>query len=561
MSNIEINVDDFDVVTLDAGNQSTTGFVETDPTVPAWAKHPKKPTYTAEEVGAMPADTKIITLEQLQEVEEKIPTDVVTSEQLSAVEEKIPTDTVTAEELRAVENKIPDSPNDIGAEPAGTAETAVSTHNTATDAHNDIRLLIEGLTTRLNTIANSTDVDLDQLAEIVAYIKNNKSLIDGITTSKVNVTDIIDNLTTNVANKPLSAAQGVALKALIEAIPEVIEQVQSDLSETNEESKAYIKGALQERHIPNGIPKLLSAEAGQTIVVKAVDENGVPTEWEAVPMAESVSDERIQINIKEYVINNPSEAIAFSSTEKYLILTLFKNTAFINENMERVITALETSFNEDEEQDPNKTYFSITSNLTNITSSNAQTSVEQGTAYITTLSATDDYVVGNVNITMGGVDITSTSYADGVISISNVTGNIVITATALSAIVFDYVNGSNTVDNSIHADGTVGQYAGWAISELIDISGYNGNKLIVEDVAGYDYNGIVISYVSFYNGSKFMNGVTPADYYTDTLIAGDSSSGYYYNGEISIPENATHIIVSVSTGAGARETNTIVKVM
>lgn len=32
---------------------------ETDPTVPAWAKKQSKPTYTPEEVGALPADTKI----------------------------------------------------------------------------------------------------------------------------------------------------------------------------------------------------------------------------------------------------------------------------------------------------------------------------------------------------------------------------------------------------------------------------------------------------------------------------------------------------------------------
>ena len=95
----------------------------------------------------------------------------------------------------------------------------INTHNTNTEAHNDIRELITGLTTRLNTLVDSDDTTLDQLSEIVAYIKNNKTLIDGITTSKVNVTDIIDNLTTNVTNKPLSAAQGVALKALIDAIP------------------------------------------------------------------------------------------------------------------------------------------------------------------------------------------------------------------------------------------------------------------------------------------------------------------------------------------------------
>jgi hypothetical protein len=54
------------------------------------------------------------------------------------------------------------------------------------------------------------------MSELIAYIKSNKNLIDGITTSKVNVADIIDNITTNVANKPLSAAQGVVLKSLID---------------------------------------------------------------------------------------------------------------------------------------------------------------------------------------------------------------------------------------------------------------------------------------------------------------------------------------------------------
>lgn len=105
-----------------------------------------------------------------------------------------------------------------GADASGTAASAVATHNTATSAHNDIRLLIEALATRLNTLADSDDTTLDQMSEIVTYIKSNKSLIDSITTSKVNVSDIINNLTTNVTNKPLSAAQGVAIKALIDAL-------------------------------------------------------------------------------------------------------------------------------------------------------------------------------------------------------------------------------------------------------------------------------------------------------------------------------------------------------
>lgn len=92
------------------------------------------------------------------------------------------------------------------------------THDVATDAHSDIRLLIQGLDARLTALADSDDTTLDQLSELVAYIKDNRELIESVTTLKVNVTDIINNLTTNAIDKPLSAAQGVALKALIDSL-------------------------------------------------------------------------------------------------------------------------------------------------------------------------------------------------------------------------------------------------------------------------------------------------------------------------------------------------------
>ena len=150
---------------------------ESDPTVPAWAKEAQKPVYTAQEVGALPATTH-----------------------------------------------IPSTAADVNAEPSG----AVSQHNVSGAAHSDIRLLIQGLSERLSALADSDDTTLDQMSEIVAYIKSNKSLIDSITTNKVSVADIVDNLTTNMSNKPLSAAQGVALKALIDAI--VVPTVDDTLS-------------------------------------------------------------------------------------------------------------------------------------------------------------------------------------------------------------------------------------------------------------------------------------------------------------------------------------------
>lgn len=97
-------------------------------------------------------------------------------------------------------------------------EQVVSEHNTGTDAHADLRLELKAMADRINDILDSDDETLNEMHEVVAIIKSNKSLIEAITTSKVSVTDIVDNLATNVANKPLSAAQGVALKALIDAI-------------------------------------------------------------------------------------------------------------------------------------------------------------------------------------------------------------------------------------------------------------------------------------------------------------------------------------------------------
>ena len=106
----------------------------------------------------------------------------------------------------------------VGADKYGTATEAVSTHNTNTEAHNDLRIELTRLKDIVNDLLDSEDPDLDELHEIVAYIKSNKTLIDAITTSKVNVADIINNLVTNKENMPLSAAQGVVLKGLIDGL-------------------------------------------------------------------------------------------------------------------------------------------------------------------------------------------------------------------------------------------------------------------------------------------------------------------------------------------------------
>lgn len=153
-------------------------------------------------------------------VQNKIVTAKVNSLQ-SAVDSKVPVErTVNGKPLS---DDIELAASDVKADATGTADSKVSAHNSSATSHTDIRTLIANLTERLNALADSDDETLDQMSELVAYIKANRSLIEEVTTKKVNVADIIDNLTTNVTNKPLSAAQGVAIKGLIDSLQSVVD--------------------------------------------------------------------------------------------------------------------------------------------------------------------------------------------------------------------------------------------------------------------------------------------------------------------------------------------------
>ena len=85
------------------------------------------------------------------------------------------------------------------------------------------------LTERLNAVLDSDDTTLDQLSEIVAYIKSNKSLIDVITTAKVSVADIVNDLTTDDSSRPLSAAMGLELRDALRELEQAAEETEQKL--------------------------------------------------------------------------------------------------------------------------------------------------------------------------------------------------------------------------------------------------------------------------------------------------------------------------------------------
>lgn len=76
------------------------------------------------------------------------------------------------------------------------------------------------------------------------------------------------------------------------------------------------------------------------------------------------------------------------------------------------------------------TSYSVTQNLAaQITSSNNATSATAGGSWSTTLSVAGGYQFDSVSVTMGGKDVTASAYSNGVVTISNVTGAIVVNAT------------------------------------------------------------------------------------------------------------------------------------
>lgn len=157
--------------------------------------------------------------------------------------------------------------NKIAAIPTPDVSGQINTHNVSTDAHNDIRLLLEELSARLNALADCDDTTLAQMREMVADIQSNEDLIDSITTSKVNVADIIDNLLTNVSDKPLSAAQGVALKKLIDSItvPKKVSELTNDkgyltsYTETDPTVPAWAKAATKPSYTAKEVGALPSS--------------------------------------------------------------------------------------------------------------------------------------------------------------------------------------------------------------------------------------------------------------------------------------------------------------
>jgi hypothetical protein len=345
--------------------------------------------------------------------------------------------TPTAKEVGARPDTWMPSFEDVGAEKSGAAASLVNAHNTNTGAHHDIRLELQSLANRINAALDSDDTTLDALSEIVAYIKHNKSLIDGITTSKVNVADIIDNLTTNMADKPLSAAQGVALKAFIDgkldasalttAINTALAQAK-DSGEFDGEDGVGISSIANTGTNGNVDTYTITLSNGDTVTFTITNgtngENGTNGKT-PVYGVDYFTPEDIANIVKSVHESIGTPIFGIINAEKEILLSGKDvpidnyTVAYINEDGSKTpIGILELDTN---------VYYPVTKTLTYCTISNSATKVAEGESYNATITANSGYELSSVKVTMGGSPV---SVSGGVIYIESVTGDIVITAVA-----------------------------------------------------------------------------------------------------------------------------------
>ena len=147
--------------------------------------------------------------------------------------------------------------------------------------------------------------------------------------------------------------------------------------------------------------------------------------------------------------------------------------------------------------------YTVIFNGTNVTSSNAATSVEEKTAYTTTLKAAEGYTLPeSVTVTMGGKTVEGAYNAEtGVITISNVTGDIVITAAGVEipaepeTITVYFLNNWKWSDVKIHFWGSAAAedtaWPGMAMTKVgMDGSDEVYAAEIPADVAGLIINGL-----------------------------------------------------------------------
>ena len=177
--------------------------------------------------------------------------------------------------------------------------------------------------------------------------------------------------------------------------------------------------------------------------------------------------------------------------------------------------------------------YNVSLTLNHCTTDNSKTYVIDGSGFLINLTADEGYSLegATVTITMGGVDV-STYYSNGKIAIPNVTGDIIITATAVaSAPAY-----TNQIPISTDTDGSIYNGTGYKNRARINSSG------AVVDYSNHEWSatgfipckgGDIIRFAGIYvQGNNGDCHITPYNSAKQKIATGDFTAYLLSNGEI-----------------------------
>lgn len=217
---------------------------------------------------------------------------------------------------------------------------------------------------------------------------------------------------------------------------------------------------------------------------------------------------------------------------------------------------------------------SITNSLTGCSSSNNAASVNEGSSYLATITPNTGYTLtgANVSVTMGGVDITSSAYNNGTISIASVTGNVVITILAevvsgtwvdLDESMFTATRSDVTInsDGFIHQENIVVTTPETKYPEILLDSRIIGLDFDIDNTGAHtwlilvgtkdNYGAIALTQTSGGYPAEMHDGQTGKT----TGLGGTKLNGCPYgNGHYTVTRNSSEITISKTGGASVTYT-------
>lgn len=356
--------------------------------------------------------------------------------------------------------------DEVGADPSGTAARAVSNHNSSEESHPDIRELIDDLT--------AGKLDADQLQSAI-----DAALAQAQASGQFDGEDGADGITPHIGDNGNwyigTADTGVAARGQngrgIQSIARTSGTGAAGTTDTY--TITYTDGTTSTLTVYNG----RDGENGEDGAAATLEITGVTAlAYGATPTV--TEQEGSTAQARTYVLGipagKPGENYVLTEEDRAQIAALViedlggrpvygyveestKSVVLLNAPTDGYVFYYELADGSRVEigvpVEDTDTYYSVTNTLTNCTSSNSEVQVVEGGSYATTITADDGYELESVVVTMGGVDITETAYADGVITIAEVTGNIVITAVVVEAEAGPAY--TNQIPISTNADGSL----------------------------------------------------------------------------------------------------------